>query len=275
MTPTENEALAKAEFAAGVTKVRSTPSYLTLETTSRCNLRCVMCPHAIGAVTRPKHLDDELAGKIARYLRQATGVQLHGIGEPTNSPAFWDLLGDLAPPESCASSINSNFTHIDDARARKLLESNLKIINVSLDAASAATYRKIRGFSFATVLGNLERFLVARRARGQRFPLVYLNMTLMRSNIEELKDFVRLGARLGVDYLHFWHMNKWSEAEMARYVVERDGWTFDYSKEGLWNHAALSNRCIREAVTLAQEIGVPLRLDINKEVYFDEPEADS
>ena len=151
----------------------------------------------------------------------------------------------------------------------------MAVINISLDAGAAATYRKIRGFSFETVLGNIERFLDARRARGQRFPLVYLNMTLMRSNIEELKAFIGIGARLGVDQVQFWHMNRWSEAEMARYVVEREGWTFDYSKEGLWNHAALSNRCISEAVAFAKEVGVPLRLDINKEVYFDEPEAGS
>jgi hypothetical protein len=49
--------------------------------------------------------------------------------------------------------------------------------------------------------------------------------------------------------------------------------TFDYAREGLWNHAALSNRCIREAVAFASELGVALYLDHNKDVYFDEGEA--
>ncbi len=267
--PDVNEALAKAEFAAGLTAVRSTPAILSLETTSRCNLRCVMCPHAIGDVHRPKHLDDSLANKMRRFLRRASEVQLHGIGEPTNSPAFWNLLADLPPPEICGSSINTNFTVIDDERLRKLLDSNIKIINISLDAGTKETYKKIRGFSFDVVVGNIGRLINGRRDRGQTFPHVYMNMTMMKSNIEELGDFIRLGERLGVDQIMLWHMNRWPDDHMARYVIERDGWTFDYAKEGLWNYPVLSNRCIREAVELAKTAGIPLYLDHNKDVYFD------
>ncbi len=180
VSPDVNEALAKAEFAAGLTTVRSTPVILSLETTSACNLRCVMCAHAYGEVHRPKHLDDGLVSKLKHLLKRANHIQLHGIGEPTNSPAFWRLLGDLPPPQQiCDSSINTNFAVIDEERLSKLLDSNLKVINVSLDAGTEATYQKIRGFSFNVVVGNIERLLTGRRARGQAFPLVYMNMTLM------------------------------------------------------------------------------------------------
>lgn len=270
MTPEANAALAEAEFEAGVTKVRSTPPIITLETTSRCNLRCVMCPHALGAVRRPKHLSDELAEMVQRFVARATDVQLHGIGEPTLSPAFWRLLPALPPPQACRSSINTNLTQLDDERMNGLLNSNLKVVNVSLDAATEATYRKIRGFSFDHVLGNIERLLARRRERGQSYPLVHINMTLMRSNIEEVVDFIRLAARLGVDQAELWHLNRTAASEMARYVIKKEGWTFYYAREGLWNHPALSNRCIREAVALAKEVGVPLYLDHNKPVYFDD-----
>ncbi len=95
----------------------------------------------------------------------------------------------------------------------------------------------------------------------------------MRSNIEELKDFIGIAARLGVDQVQLWHMNRFTDEEMARYVVERDGWTFDYAKEALWNFPELSNRCLREAVALAGEIGMPLYLDHNKQVFFDDGET--
>ena len=273
ISPQANAALAEAEFNAGVTTVRSTPPIITLETTSRCNLRCVMCPHALGDVRRPKHLSDSLVGRIQRFVKRATDIQLHGIGEPTLSPAFWGLLPALPPPQACRSSINTNLTRLDDERLDRLLNSNLKVVNVSLDAASEATYRKIRGFSFGHVLGNIERLLAGRNERGQAYPLVHLNMTLMRSNIEELADFIRLAARLGVDQAELWHLNRAAASEMARYVIEKEGWTFDYAREGLWNHPALSNRCIREAVALATEVGMPLYLDHNKPVYFDDGEA--
>lgn len=268
LSPVDNAKMAMDEFRAGTINVSSTPSMLTLETTSRCNLRCVMCPHAINAVNRPKHLEEEMINKLRRFILQAESIQLHGIGEPTSSPAFWKMLGLLPSASMCESSINTNLTMLDDKRLEKLLNSNLKIINVSLDAAHAATYQKIRGFSFEKVLANLEKLLSARNISGKHFPLVYLNMTLMRFNIEELPDFIRLGAKLGVDKIFLWHLNRWSDAEMARYVVERENWTFDYQKEGLWNFPALSNRFLQEAESLAKELGVKIHLDHNKGIYF-------
>ncbi len=79
VTPEVNEALASEEFANGATTIRNTPVSIALETTSRCNLRCVMCPHAIGAVHRPAHFDDALVSKISRALKQARHLYLHGI----------------------------------------------------------------------------------------------------------------------------------------------------------------------------------------------------
>jgi len=76
--PKQNEALAKAEFEAGVVEVRSSPIMMTLETTSRCNLRCVMCPHTIDAVDRPKHMEEYLVASLDKFIRQSRAIQLHG-----------------------------------------------------------------------------------------------------------------------------------------------------------------------------------------------------
>ena len=272
LKPKENEALAMKEFRAGVLKVHSTPRMLTLETTSRCNLRCVMCPHAINAVKRPKHLDEALVSRVSRFIQQASSIQLHGIGEPLASPAFWPLLSFLPNQDQCESSINTNLTLLDDKKLKNLLDSNLKVINVSLDAATPETYRKIRGFSFEKVLENIKRLITLRQVNGKRFPLLYLNMTMMRSNIEEVPEFVKLAASLGADCVCLWHLNRWSEEEMNRYVIERDGWVFNYRQEGLWNYPVLSNEYLRKAENTAISEGIMLYLDHNKSVYFSEAE---
>jgi len=270
--PKHNEALAMAEFAAGVLQVRSSPRTLTLETTSRCNLRCVMCPQAIDAVDRPKDLEEELMLGLSRFIQQSSSIQLHGIGEPLLSPAFWASL-EFLPEKGCESSINTNLTVLDERRLKALIDSKLKIINVSLDAARPETYSKIRGHSFEAVVGNIRRLVEERQASGKKHPQLYLNMTLMRSNIEEVLEFVDLATELGADKVLFWHLNRWPEQEMQRYVVERDGWVFDYQNEGLWNFPALSNDYLRKARERAREKGINLWLDNNKIVYFDEQEA--
>jgi sulfatase maturation enzyme AslB (radical SAM superfamily) len=271
ISPEHNEALAKAEFNAGVHEVRSTPSMLTLETSSRCNLRCVMCPQAINVVKRPKHMESEMIVSLERFIRQSNNVQLHGIGEPLASPAFWDSLKFI--PESCDSSINTNLTVLDDRRLKNLVASQLRAINVSLDAARPETYQKIRGFSFEEVTNNIRRFVDARRESGKKFPLLFMNMTLMRSNIEEVLEFIDMAADMGADSIYFWHLNHWPDEEMAPYVLEREGWTFDYKKEGLWNFPELSNEYLRKAEIRARERGINLRLDQNKTVYFDPLES--
>ncbi len=264
----DNEQLALEEHRNGVLYVQSTPRMLTLETTSRCNLRCVMCPHAINAVDRPKHLEEQTIEGLARFLAQAKSVQLHGIGEPLASPAFWRSLAHI--PGGCDASINTNLTVLDDKRLQRLVESNIRVVNVSLDAATALTYRRIRDFDFDTVLTNIRRFVEARRATGRRTPMLYMNMTLMRANIEEVPAFIHLAADLGADKVCLWHLNRWPDAEMQRYRIERDGWRFDYAAEGLWNHPALSNRLIREAQQAARERQIGLYLDENKDVFFHE-----
>jgi sulfatase maturation enzyme AslB (radical SAM superfamily) len=269
--PKANEALALAEYKAGVLQVSSTPRMLTLETTSRCNLRCVMCPQGIDAVDRPKHLEESMIEGLWRFIGQARSIQLHGIGEPLASPAFWKSLAFI--PANCDASINTNLTVLDEKRLHRLVDSNIRVINVSLDAATALTYQRIRGFPFEEVLTNVRRFVACRAAAKKRQPVLYLNMTLMRSNIEEVPAFIELAADIGADKVCLWHLNRWPDKEMKRYRVQRDGWFFDYAAEGLWNHAELSNRMIREAQAAAKRRGMALYLDENKEVFFEEKDT--
>ena len=266
--PEQNHILAMEEFQAGKLVVDSTPYKLTLETTSRCNLQCVMCLHAVGGVDRPKHFEESLSERLAPFIARAGNIQLHGIGEPLNSPAFWRCLADLPPVEDCESSINSNFTVVNDVQIDRLLESQIRFINVSLDAATAQTYARIRGFDFEKVLGNIRRLISKKQALGKRYPSLFMNMTLMRSNIEELVDFIRLAKEIGADQVCAWQLNRWPQEEMARFVVQRGDWTFDYAKEGLWNYPELSNECIARAEALAKELGIAFTFPTAAAVYF-------
>lgn len=263
--PHDNGQLAMQEYRDGAIVVKSTPRMLTIETTSRCNLKCVMCPHGIGAVNRPKHLEDDLADGLARFIRRSSHIQLHGIGEPLNSPSFWKTLNRIEPATD--SSINTNLTVKSKDRLDELLDSNIGLINVSLDAVRPETYEKIRGFDLSVVLDNLQYLIDGRnsRAKGKR---IYINMTLMKSNIDELVDFVELGARLGVNAVCVWHLNRWPDEEMAKYQIERDGWVFDYASEGLWNYPQLSDSTIQAAQARASTLGVNLIAGDNTPLFF-------
>src|ERR1700735_3148890 len=229
MSPLDNCALVERERLAGKVVVESSPSSLTIESTSICNLRCVMCPHAIDAVHRPKHMPVEVMELLHGAMAVVDKAQLHGIGEPLASPAFWRAVENEAFHPASELSINTNLTLLNDKRLKQLMAVRARLtLNVSLDAATELTYRRIRGADFNEVIENIRRFLTARGDR--KFPALYMNMTLMRSNIEEAEAYVEVAHSQGADAVCFSHLNQYAEEVVARSKMTLDGWHFDYAK---------------------------------------------
>lgn len=257
------------QWAAGETEITARPRVLTIETTQYCNISCVMCTHGLeDTKAKRAHFPRELVPRLREVIDGASIIQLHGEGEPMMNPAFWDMLAlTHASQHVC---INSNGVLFNAANIGRILDSHLSEISFSLDAATPETYRKIRGADFGKVVGNIRALIEERNRRGQDGPMVSMNMTLMRENVEEAPLFVDLVHELGAHQAQFWHLNGKPAEETWR--VERDGWTFDYHAQMLSESPALSNRMIREAQKRADEKGIPLYLDWAKTVFFDEEE---
>lgn len=271
-TPSENARLVDQAYREGQTRLECSPSVLTIESTSICNLRCVMCPHAIDAVQRPKHMPGNVIEKLSDVLAAAADVQLHGIGEPLSSPAFWRALENPAIHPDCSLNVNTNLTLLNDRKLALLLgvKAQLKI-NVSIDAATERTYARIRGAEFSGVIDNVEKLIAARGS--SRRPIVYINMTLMRENIEEAVPFVEMAHRLAVDGVFFFQMNHQPAERMEKYKIDRDHWHFDYTQQGLWNFKDLSNRCLNEALDRGRQLGMPLYPEGLTSLFFNDVPA--
>jgi len=248
-------------------RVESFPAKLTIETTSVCNLRCVMCPHAVGANSRPKHMPEFLLNKLTPALRHAGDVQLHVLGEPLASPAFWEALDRTAGQTESSIGANTNLTILGSERIERLLDSSIGYLNVSLDAATPETFQKIRGYDFELVLSNARALIEARDRRGAATPRLYFNMTLMLENIREAADFVSLARVLGGDRAYLWHLNS---GDGYDWTVERGDFRFVYREQHPSRDPVLSNRMLRLAIERAEKEGIELCLDHNKALFFDE-----
>lgn len=262
-----NYRLCDEEWKNGIVQVSSVPRLLTIETTSLCNLRCVMCGHG----THPRdpsyeHFPESLTHRLSGVIRLASHVQLHGLGEPLMNPAFWKML-DLTH-ENQHVQINSNGQLLNKGNVDRILTTWLGEISFSLDAATPETYRKIRGADLNRVVENIRYLIAQRRRLGRARPHVSMNMTLMRENIEETVRFVELAHELGAGQVQLWHMNRLEDGQSWR--VEREGWVFDYREQMLASHPALSNRMIRAARDRALELGIELYLDWAKPVFYDD-----
>ena len=80
------------------------------------------------------------------------------------------------------------------------LVGNVRWINVSLNAASAESYRaQCRTDGFARIRANLRALHAAKRARRTVQPLVFGSMVLNRANLHDLPKMPALCRELGVD----------------------------------------------------------------------------
>jgi molybdenum cofactor biosynthesis enzyme MoaA len=244
----------------GVTHLAARPQWFMIETTSHCNLKCVICPHGHDAMPNKTELDTSHFSKNIDFVSLADRMQLFGTGEPLMSAAFWEILESIDPESQTEVSINSNGTLLNGDRIDRLLRSQLSWISISLDAARPETYRRVRGGDFHLVISRLRDLIRERNARPRRNPLgVYVNMTLMRSNIEEFPEFVDLAGDLGVDGVQvcqlLWH------DEHRTWETQKGDWRFVYRDQLLKHLPETANGFIRKALERGAARNMPIVFD--------------
>jgi MoaA/NifB/PqqE/SkfB family radical SAM enzyme len=178
--------------------VGALPRSLYLETTNRCDSKCQTCIRTFTTLEQPADLTLERVRMIVEQFPALDRVVLHGIGEPLLNPQIFDIVAHLKTRVP-AVLFNSDAIGLTRARAVRLVESGLDEYRVSMDAATAATFRKLRGVDcFERVTANVARLVALQREMGRRTPRVSLWFTASRANVEELPAFVQLAADLGV-----------------------------------------------------------------------------
>jgi MoaA/NifB/PqqE/SkfB family radical SAM enzyme len=178
--------------------VGALPRSLYLEATNRCDSRCQTCIRTFRTLEPPADLTLDRVRAIVAQFPVLDRVVLHGIGEPLLNPQIFDIVAYLKT-RVASVLFNSDAIALTAGRAYRLIESGLDEYRVSMDAATAATYRRLRGVDrFARVTANITHLIGLQRELGRTTPRVSLWFTATRANLDELPDFVELAAGLGV-----------------------------------------------------------------------------
>jgi radical SAM protein with 4Fe4S-binding SPASM domain len=200
--------------------------------------------------------------RFVQTLDALPGLQelhLQGLGEPMMHPHFFDMVA-FAAARGIRVTTNTNATLLNQRRAERCVTSGLDCLHVSLDGASAATYERIRVRAhFDRVTANVERLLETRARRGATTPRLRLVMVIMRQNLDELPDLVRLAHRWQVEGMFVQHLcHDFGESSLpTRYRPMRafvDEQTLLHAEE---RHVEST---FAEAREVAQALGVDLRL---------------
>ena len=168
-----------------------------LDTTNGCNLQCVFCTRENGKVVMmsPRELE-VILDKVARFTDT---LQLSCAWEYSIDRNAPELVRTLGNHRIRSTSIYTNGNILSEELARALVAARMGQWVVSIGEAREETYRRLRaGGDFAKVIANIERLVAIKKELGSQLPLICANLTLVKSNLDELPEFVELAHRIGV-----------------------------------------------------------------------------
>lgn len=185
------------------------PVNLNLESTLGCNLECVMCGSHLSGVTKMRRsMDSELLARVeAQVVDGIEELSLTVAGEPFLTPRLPQFVA-VAERHGAELSLNTNATLLKDTNLLRRVMRQSSVLRFSVDGATAETYEAIRvKSSFATVIENIQLAVKIRDElpRNER-PRLVMCMVLMRDNVHELVEMVRLADELRLDRLDVAHV---------------------------------------------------------------------
>ncbi|MGE3918557.1 MAG: radical SAM protein, partial [Hyphomicrobiaceae bacterium] len=135
---------------------------LTIELTSRCNLKCPYCANpslkrSYGEM--PLDLIFRLAEECAASSHRVMAV--HGIGEPLLRKDLEVILARFRDLGIWQGWISTNGAILSVRRMGTLVEAGLKGLYVSIDTLDADMYRRTRGGRLAKTIENIRQCAAA------------------------------------------------------------------------------------------------------------------
>jgi len=238
------------KVARAALPVRRKPSYVWIEVTDRCNLRCKSCDKLYiqgGSVT---DMEMELFERVYHALPDVETMNLTGIGEFFVHRQVDRIFEMCLKRPYMRMLFTTNSKLLTEEWLERLTQKRCDVI-FSIDGTTQEThqYNRGRASDLDHIKWSLERAQALEREwKGDEpFPFRrHINMVVMRQNMHQLAEIVEWGKRYGVEDVRLTLMANWGiPAELWR-----DQNPLFYREELI--------RHMGEARAKAAELGLPL-----------------
>lgn len=201
---------AKGLIEQGIYEVDYPPLFIQASVDRSCNLSCPSCRNAPNYKSNPKSytwLKSILANDVELILT-------NGTGELFKNRYLLDALNEIGLdnyPHLKHLDILTNGTLLSRTMWASLsdgFKSRIRLISVSVDAATEETYKKIRvGGNFKNLIQNLH--FISSLRKENKIPQFSMSFVAQKSNIHEILDFVKLAKDIGVDGVGITRVENW------------------------------------------------------------------
>ncbi len=168
------------------------------ETTAGCNLECVHCRRLeVSRELSRKDMDHEQAMNFIESLPQ-TGkpIVVFSGGEPLMRPDLFELA-QRAKELDLPTALATNGTPVDDAVAKRIVDTGFRRVSISFDGPDPSTHDKFRGID-----GAFEDSIRGFKALRKLGMSMQINTTITKHNYHLRDRMYDLALELGADALH-------------------------------------------------------------------------
>ena len=204
-------------------RLQSWPLLATIATGEKCNLQCAFCLDR-KYDNKNTNLTLEQFKSIARPINRALRVQIYGWGDPFVNPNYESIFEHVVKNHpGTRIHISTNGTLLTDKWIKKLIGYGKCLINISLNAATSETYRKITQRDlFHRAVNNLRSLIQAKVQKGNDDFVVTLSFVTIKQNIHELPDFIEFCAKVGIQHVKIQDLNIIEKAHHKIALDEND-----------------------------------------------------
>lgn len=181
------------------------PVSISFEPTTSCNLRCPECPSGLRAFTRPTGMlqKDFFRDTIDQLSSDLLYLIFYFQGEPYLNPSFLDMV-KYASDKGIYTATSTNAHYLNDANARRTVESGLDRLIISIDGTTQEVYQQYRvGGKLEKVLEGARNIMKWKKELNSKTPFVFFQFLVVKPNEHQIEDVKRLAAEIGVDDVRF------------------------------------------------------------------------
>jgi radical SAM protein with 4Fe4S-binding SPASM domain len=183
-------------------KVTDFPLMVILELINRCNLECSMCPQEYRNDIDQVKFNETLLDKIFQEFKDNELQSISfSVSEPLLYKDFFNVIEKCHEANIMDIFLFTNGTLLNEKNAKKILESGITRLFISLDAATESAYDKIRipvgkkqlqKERLKILEDQIKNFIFLRdNIYKQQLPLVRTSFVKMNDNKEEADKFIK------------------------------------------------------------------------------------
>lgn len=233
------------EYNLGKLQLESTPEGVGIGAHYNCNAKCIFCLGGKPKLFSLERYKEFFEPRLGRIIARARYLNLCGFGELLLMPDIEKFLDHL---EQTIPEINkiytTNGTPLLNPGVFDRLIGSQTAIEISLHASNARLHKVLTRLDiFDQIVSRIKQLILARKHRNRpHVVLVFLGNTM---NIEDLPDFVKLAADLGVNEVSCNYMSIFHSSHL---------------KFSCFFKQEITNASFKKAEEVAAKLKMPIRL---------------